>query len=138
MDYKFVFEGKEFILNKERFLDLINDEEYPVENIDLDKILTLLNESKENIKFEKSYYDEPCESCNFGNENDKFFPFLEYQFYINTKGNKYVTSNISKENENLSFNKMKKAGKVDSSYIVFIEICGNCGEFFVVIEKVEE
>lgn len=139
MDYNFVFEGKEFTLNEEKFLEFINDEEQPVEGINLEKILTLLNENKNNIEFEKSYYDEPCDKCNFGSKDDKFFPFLEYQFYINTKKNKYVTSNISKENdENISFNKMKKAGKVDSSYIVFLEVCENCGEFFIVIEKVEE
>ena len=61
MDYNFVFEGKEFTLNEEKFLEFINDEEQPVEGINLEKILTLLNENKNNIEFEKSYYDEPCE-----------------------------------------------------------------------------
>lgn len=137
MNYRFKFDEKEFCLDEEKFAELINDEEYPVEGINLNTILELLNNSRE-IKFQKSYYEDPCDNCESGNQKAKFYPFLEYQFYINTKGSRFITSSISKDSEGLSFNKLTRAGRVDSSYIVFIEVCENCGEFFITIEKVEE
>lgn len=137
MNYRFKFDEKEFCLDEKKFAELVNDEECPVEGINLNIILELLNNSK-NIKFQKSYYGDPCDNCESANQKAKFYPFLEYQFYINTKENKFITSSISKENEDLSFNKLTRVGRVDSSYIVFIEVCENCGEFFITIEKVEE
>lgn len=137
MEYNFKFEEKEYKLNKENLIEIINDEENPIEEINIETILELLQNSN-NINFEKAYYAEPCDSCSFLEGEEKVFPFLEYQFYINTKDSSFVTSNISKDSEEISFNKLKRLGKVDTSYIVFLEVCENCGEYFVVIEKVEE
>ena len=52
-----------------------------------------------------------------------------------TKNQEYVISDISKDYEGLSFNKLSRANKVDDSYIVSIIICKNCGDYIVQIEN---
>ncbi|MFH5796872.1 DUF3785 family protein, partial [Clostridium perfringens] len=82
------------------------------------------------------YYQEACPECLAGvKEKQKFFGFLEYHFYVFSKDGKYVISDIDKEYEGLSFNKLSRAGKVDDSYIVSIIICEHCGDYIVQIEN---
>ncbi|KKY02379.1 MULTISPECIES: DUF3785 family protein [Paraclostridium] len=134
-NYKFKFREKEYELNENSCSGLINDEEKPVSNIDLDKVLRLLNQD-ENIDFDLEYYQEACPECLAGvKEKQKFFGFLEYHFYVFSKDGKYVISDIDKEYEGLSFNKLSRAGKVDDSYIVSIIICEHCGDYIVQIEN---
>ncbi|MPM99557.1 hypothetical protein SDC9_146749 [bioreactor metagenome] len=134
-EYKFNYEGKEYILSKKKCSDVINDEEKPVKGISLDKILNILNESNE-IDFDIEYYQEACPECLAGvKEKQKFFGFLEYHFYIFTKNEEYVISDIDKNYEGLSFNKLSRNGKVDDSYIVSIIACENCQDYIVQIEN---
>ena len=70
-------------------------------------------------------------------EKKKFFDFLGFNFYIYTKNNEYVVSTLDKKYEGLSFNRLKKAGKVDNSYIVMINVCKHCGSYSIEIEEFE-
>ena len=123
--YKFTFDEKEYILDKNNFDELINDEEKPVKNIDVDTILQILNESTEEIDFDEEYYQE------------KFFPFLEYHFYIFTKDGEYVISTIDKDYKGKSYNKLSRANLVDDSYIVSIIMCKHCNDYIIQIENCE-
>ena len=134
-NYKLKFREKEYELSKNNCSGLINDEEKPVSNIDLDEVLRLLNQD-ENIDFDLEYYQEACPECLAGvKEKQKFFGFLEYHFYIFSKDGKYVISDIDKEYEGLSFNKLSRAGKVYDSYIVSVIVCDHCLDYIVQIEN---
>ena len=133
--YKFNYNEKEYLLNNENCSGLINDEEKSVKGISIDKVLELLNKSKEN-DFDMEYYQEACPECLKGiKEKQKFFVFLEYHFYIFTKNQEYVISDIDKDYEGLSFNKLSRQGRVDDSYIVSIIICENCQDYIIQIEN---
>lgn len=134
-EYKFNYEGKKYILSQKNCSDIINDEENPVKGTSLDKILNILNES-DDIDFDIEYYQEACPECLAGvKEKQKFFGFLEYHFYIFTKNGEYVISDIDKDYQGLSFNKLSRSGKVDDSYIVSIIVCENCQDYIVQIEN---
>ncbi|ENZ02360.1 hypothetical protein HMPREF1092_01595 [Clostridium thermobutyricum] len=134
MEYKFNFEKKEYILNEESLLELINDEESPVEGFDLNEVLRLLNEG--NLEFDKAYYSSSCDSCdsNF-KEKRNVSEYVEGFFYIYTKNKKYVIANIDKDYEGKTYHKLELLGEVDDSYIVSIIICKNCGKFIIQIEE---
>lgn len=135
ISYKFNFNDKEYSLDKEKFQDLLNDEENPIEGLDLEKVLTILNDNSE-VEFDIQYYDDPCNEClDKKDKKAKYFKFLEYHFFAFSKNGDYVMSNISKEYENTSFNKLIKEGKVDNSYIVSIIVCHECGVFSIEIEQ---
>lgn len=137
MKYNFKYEDKDYELNEENIIELINDEENPISEIDLNTIIKLLNESNE-VDFQKAYYDTPCEVCNENfKEKKSISEYLEYYFYVYSKDGKYVISNISKEYEGLTFNRLELQGKVDNSYIVTIIVCANCNEYIVEIEQLE-
>lgn len=134
-EYKFNYKDKEYILNKDNCSDLINDEEKPVKGITIENIIQILN-SAENVDFDIEYYQEACPECLAGvKEKQKFFGFLEYHFYIFTKNGDYIISDIDKEYEGLSFNKLSRQGKVDDSYIVSIIVCENCQDYIIQIEN---
>lgn len=133
--FKFKYEDNEYILEEKNCSGFLNDEEKPVKGLDLDIILGLLN-GNEDVDFDVEYYQEACPVCLKGvKEKEKFFPFLEYHFYVFTKGGKYVISDISKEYEGLSFNKLSRQSKVDDSYIVSLIACKNCLDYIVQIEN---
>ncbi len=136
--FKFTFDEKEYILNDNNFDELINDEEKPVSNINKDIILELLNNYSQEIAFDEEYYMEACPKCLAGvKEKEKFFPFLEYHFYIYTKDGKYVISTIDKDYKGKSFNKLSRANLVDDSYIVSIIMCKHCEDYIIQIENCE-
>jgi hypothetical protein len=136
-NYKFVFKDKEYELGEDNFQFMQNDEETPVEGVEREDILNLLQGSSE-VDFDMAYYDKACESCRAGREEKaKVFKFLEYHFFIFTKEGRYVVSNISKEYEGTSFTRLEREGKVDNSYIVSIVVCENCGEYSIDIEQCE-
>lgn len=133
-EYKFNYDEKQYILNEDNCSGLLNDEEKPVKNINLSNIIELLKQNDND--FDVEYYQEACPECLAGvKEKEKFFLFLEYHFYIYTKNQEYVISDISKDYEGLSFNKLSRSNKVDDSYIVSIIICKNCGDYIVQIEN---
>ena len=137
MSYKFYYNEKEYELNEKNFKEFYNDEEKPVIGIDTDKVINILN-NNENVNVEKAYYGECCETCKEGKvEEKKFFDYLEINFYIFTKNGEFVISNIEKEYEGLSFNKLLKQKKVDNSYIVTVSICKYCGEYSIIIEEID-
>ena len=132
---KFVYDEKEYVLEENKNVCLLNDEEKPVTGISLDDILNMIGDLDE-IDFDTQYYKEACVECLDGvKEKQKFFAFLEYHFYIYTKDQKFVISDIQKEYEGQSFNKLLRANKVDNSYIVSLIICKNCGDTLVQIEN---
>lgn len=136
--FKFIFDEKEYILEDENFDELINDDERPVKNIDKDMIIELLNNSLEEIIFDEEFYIEACIKCLKGiKEKERFFPFLEYHFYIYTKDQKYVISTIDKDYKGKSFNKLSRLNLVDDSYIVSIIVCKNCNDYIIQIENCE-
>ncbi|MCC0631481.1 DUF3785 domain-containing protein [Clostridioides sp. ZZV15-6388] len=133
--YKFIYEDKEYSLKEDNCSGLINDEESPIQGISIPKIIEILNESEE-VDFDIEYYQEACPLCLEGvKEKKKFFPFLEYHFYIFSKDGKYVISNISNDYKGMSFNKLSRANKVDNSYIVSVIICENCQDYIIQIEN---
>ena len=125
------FENELIELKIENFDYIVNDCE--VLNIDENKILSLLSDYKE-ITFEKAYYDEPCENCVTEKSKEKFFKFLETNFFIFTKDNNFIISDISKEYEETSFRKLSKDGLVDDSYIITLVLCDICKKFYISIE----
>lgn len=133
---KFKFEEKEYLLEDEKLVDFFNDEENPIENIDANKILNILDGRE--LDFEKSYYSSPCAGC-FDKEagRQKAYPFLEYHFYLYTKDKEVVISSLQTEEENTSFVRLKLNGKVDNSYIVSVIVCMECGEYTIEIEEFE-
>lgn len=134
--FKFTHEDKTYELGEGNLDYFLNDEEKPVRQIDLAKIMTLLNEA-EDVSFSLEYYDSPCDNCLKGKaEKEKYFKFLEYHFFIYTKDGTYVISNISKDRKE-SFTGLLNKGLVDDSYIVSIMVCENCGNYAVEIEQCE-
>lgn len=136
MEYKFLSNDKEYILNESNcegiFLDSDNDIE-EIEGFSIKTVLAALNEANE-LNFEKEYYGDKC-SCGNQKEINKSYAYLEYHFYIYTKENRYVINTLCKEYENTSYNKLFRAGKIDDSYIVSIIICPCCGNYTVDIEQ---
>lgn len=134
---KFKFYDKEYFLEEKNCIDFYNDEEKEVFDFDLKKVLEILK-NKEDIDFDEQFYQEACPSCLNGvREKQKFFEFLEYHFYIFTKNQKFVISDIQKEYSDLSFNKLLKKNQVDDSYLVSVIVCKNCGDYIVQIENCE-
>jgi len=135
--YKFEFNNKSYELKEDNFEYFANDEEYPVEGVEKDEIIALLNEA-EDVNFDLEYYDCPCEECHAGKqEKAKFFKFLEYHFFIFAKEGKYIISNISKEYKDTTTTQLFKLGKIDNSFIVSIAVCENCGTYSIEIEQCE-
>lgn len=136
--FKFNYDEKEYILDDENFDELINDDDKPVKDIDKDLIIELLRNSPGEIIFDEEFYIEACPKCLKGiKEKEKFFPFLEYHFYIYTKEGKYVISTIDKNYEGKSFNKLSRSNIVDDSYIVSIIICKHCNDYIIQVENCE-
>lgn len=133
--YKFTYDNKEYELGESNCSYVMNDEEHPVEGIGKENIIELLSRH-ETVEFAVEYYDQPCQSCLAGKkEKAVYFKFLEYHFFIFTKKGRYVISNISKEYENKSFNRLVKEGAVDSSYFVSVAVCIECGDYSIEIEQ---
>ena len=135
--YSFVYKENEYTIDSEKCGEFFNDEEKPVSGFDVEEAFRLLNEAK-NMEFEMEYYQEACPECMAGvKEKRKFFKFFEAHFYIFTKNGKYVISDIDKEYNGKSYNKLSRAGKVDTSYIVSIIICAECMDYIVQVESCE-
>lgn len=139
MSYKFTYKEKEYELNEEKAIGFFNDEEKPVKDMDIKKIINILENSDEDeVDFDREYYDVRCQKCKVQKEEGKdYYEYLEFNFYMFTKNSEYIISNISKEYEGLTFNKLLREGRVDDSYIVTIVVCRNCGVYSVVIEELE-
>ena len=138
MSYKFIFKGKEYELNEEKAIGFFNDEEKPIKDMDIKKIINIFENSDEDeVDFDKEYYDVRCEKCKVNKEDKDYYEYLEFNFYMFTKDSKYIISNISTEYEGETFNKLLREGVVDDSYIVTIIVCKNCGVYSVVIEEFE-
>lgn len=135
MEYKFLFNDKEYILNSENCEGIFFGGEDDVKNISLDTILAALNEGEE-VEFSKEYYSGKC-ICDKQEEVQKSYCYLEFHFYIYTKNNEYVINTLSKEYENTNFNKLLSIGKVDDSYIVNVTVCPECGSYSVEIDQCE-
>lgn len=137
MEYKFTFQEKEYSLNDNNLDYFMNDDINPIEDINEEKIIEMLN-SSDKVDFSKAYFDLPCSSCMAGTEEKKkFFDFLGYNFYIYTKEGKLVVNTINKEYEGLSFNRLQRSGKIDGSYIVTINVCRHCGNYSIEVEEFE-
>lgn len=135
MEFKFNHGEQEFILAEDNFAFIDNEE---VEGFDLEETLELLNETEEEVDFDYEYFADKCEECDGGTAIDKkHYRFLEYHFYIFTKGGNYVMSNISKAFEDTSYTKLVREKKVDNSYIVSILLCEECKSFNIAIEQCE-
>jgi hypothetical protein len=137
MEYKFIFEGREYKLVEDNLDYFMNDDINPIEDISEEKIIEILNNS-DKVDFSKAFFDLPCSNCMEGKEEKKkFFDFLGYNFYIYTKDGNFIISNIDKEYEGSSFNKLHRAAKIDASYIVTINVCKHCGSYSIEIEEFE-
>lgn len=137
MEFTFKYYEKEYILNNDNLEYFENDEVNPLDDINEEKVIEILNNS-ENVEFSKAYFDLPCSKCKAGvEEKKKFFDFLELNFYIYAKDGKFVISTLDKKYEGLSYNKLQKSGKVNQSYIVIIDVCKNCGNYSIEIEEFE-
>ncbi len=134
-EYTFNYMDKSFSLGEDNLTALVNDVERPVKGFDEKKVIELLNNYSE-VDFEETYYEEPCEECKAGvKEKAKYFKFIEFHFYIFTKDEEYIISDISNEYENTSFNRLVNRGKVDDSYIVSVIVCEDCGSYSIELEQ---
>ena len=137
MEFTFKYYEKEYILNNDNLEYFENDEVNPLDDINEEKVIEILNNA-ENVEFSKAYFDLPCSKCKAGvEEKKKFFDFLGFNFYIYAKDGKFVISTLDKKYEGLSYNKLQKSGKVNQSYIVIIDVCKNCGNYSIEIEEIE-
>ncbi len=135
--YTFDYEDKSYELREDNLTAFVNDQEQEVQGIYESLVLELLENYNE-VDFKAEYYEEPCEECKAGiKEKAKHFDFLEFHFYIFTKDNKYIISNISKEYENTSYNRLIRGGQVDNSYIVSVIVCKSCGSYSIELEQCE-
>lgn len=132
-DFKFSYKNEEFILSEDNLTFIENEE---VEGFSLEKMLDILKEGKDKVDFGYEYYGDNCESCGSGVVVDKkYFRFLECHFYIFTKRNEFVISNISEEFLDTSYTKLKNENKIDNSYIVSVVVCEGCKNFSVEVEQ---
>lgn len=133
MDYKFIYDNKEYILTQENCEGIFFDEENEVKGLSIDVVLSALNEGEE-VNFSNEYYADKC-SCNTQEQINKSYRYLEYHFYIYTKNNEYVINTLCNEYKNTSFNKLFSLGKIDDSYIVNVTICPDCGNYSIDVEQ---
>lgn len=133
MNYKFIYDNKEYILTQENCEGIFFDEENDVKGLSVDIVLSALNEGDE-VNFSNEYYAGKC-SCNTQEQINKSYRYLEYHFYIYTKNNEYVINTLCNEYKNTSFNKLFRAGKIDDSYIINVTVCPNCGSYYVGVEQ---
>lgn len=137
MEYKFNFDGKEYILGEDNLEYFVNDENQELNGIELNKILELLANGDE-VNFQNAYYETCCSNCKAGKEEKKkVFDFLEFYFYAYGKDNNFVTSSIDSEYDKKSFTRLNRERIVDKSYIITIIVCKNCGTYAVEIEEFE-
>ncbi len=137
MEYKFNFDGKEYILGEDNLEYFVNDENEELNGIELNKILELLSNSDE-VDFENSYYESCCSNCKAGKEEKKkVFDFLEYYFYVYGKNNNFVTSSIDQDYDKKSFTRLNREGIVDKCYMVTVMVCKNCSTYAIEIEEFE-
>lgn len=133
MNYKFIYDNKDYILAQENCEGIFFDEENVVKGLSIDIVLNALNEGEE-VNFSNEYYAGKC-SCNTQEQINKSYRYLEYHFYIYTKNNEYVINTLCNEYKNTSFNKLFSLGKIDDSYIVNVTVCPNCGNYSIDIEQ---
>lgn len=132
MEYRFNYEGKEYILNETNCEGIFFNEE-KIEGFDLNAALKALNEGEE-VNFSKEYYSGKC-SCDAQEPSGKYYRYIEYHFYILTKDNRYIISTISEDYKDKSFNKLFSIGKVDNSYIVNVTVCPECSAYSIEVEQ---
>ena len=65
MEFKFVFEDKEYKLDENNLDYFVNDEENPIKDIDEKKIIDILNNAEE-VEFTKAFFDLSCQECKSG------------------------------------------------------------------------
>ena len=137
MEYKFIFNDKEYVLNENNLEYFVNDEENELGNLEVSDILNLLKNSEE-VDFQNSYYETCCSNCKAGKEEKKkVFDFLEYFFYAYSKNGEFVTSSIDNDYDKKSFTRLNMEGIVDTSYLVTIMVCRHCGTYAIEIEEFE-
>lgn len=135
--YTFEFEGKAYTLTAEKCQAIFNDENLPVEPVDIEDLLGILSPVFEE-NFEIEYYNEGCDSCPpVERKKKELVPFLESHFYWYTKDSKPVISTIQPEYEGLTYDRLFAEGKVDNSYVVSFVVCPACGEYQVYLDQVE-
>ena len=135
MDYKFVYDEKEYILTEENCEGIFFDEENEVTGLSLVTILSALNEGEE-VEFSNEYYAGKC-SCDTQEQINKSYRYLEYHFYVYTKNKEYVLNTLSEEYKSTSFNTLFSLGKIDDSYIVNVTVCPNCGTYSIEVDQCE-
>lgn len=137
MEYKFIFDDKEYVLSENNLEYFVNDEENELGNLEVSDILNLLKNSDE-VDFQSAYYEACCSNCKAGKEEKKkVFDFLEYYFYAYGKDAKFVTSSIDNEYDKKSFTRLNMEGVVDTSYLVTVMVCRHCGTYAIEIEEFE-
>ena len=67
MEFTFKYYEKEYILNNDNLEYFENDEVNPLDDINEEKVIEILNNA-ENVEFSKAYFDLPCSKCKAGVE----------------------------------------------------------------------
>ncbi|BCZ49166.1 hypothetical protein psyc5s11_52330 [Clostridium gelidum] len=135
MDYKFIYDEKEYILTEENCEGIFFDEENEVTGLSLDTILSALKEGID-VNFSNEYYAGIC-SCETQEQINKSYRYLEYHFYVYTKNKEYVLNTLGEEYKSTSFNTLFSLGKIDDSYIVNVTVCPNCGTYSIEVDQCE-
>lgn len=133
MEYKFIFNDNEYILNEENCDGIFFYDDNEIDGISIDLVLNALNQGEE-VNFSTEYFADKC-SCNSQEKIGKSYQYLEYHFYVYTRNNEYVINTLSEDYKDTSFNKLFRAGKIDDSYIINVTVCPNCGSYYIGVEQ---
>lgn len=132
--YTFTYEDKTYELKQEACSAFINDGKKPLSGIGVEEVLKELVGS-DLVSFHKEYYDQACEHCHKNRrDGGKSFHFLEFHFYLFSKGNSYVMSSLSPAYEYKTLPDLLEEGTVDSSYIASVILCPECGDYTIDLE----
>ena len=133
MLYEVIYGGNTYSLDSEKCSFFVNDDDQPIEGVNLEVILKEMDHS-DLVAFDKMYYDQACEGCHKNRkEGAKYFDFLECHFYLFAKDSQFIMSSLSADYEYNTLPDLMNKGIVDASYIVSINVCPICGDYTVEI-----
>lgn len=132
-----VLEEKTHVLEPSACHGFYNDEIKAVEEITVESILEMAKYLPMEA-FEREYYKDDCGGCEpIERGRKQLLPYWEGHFFLFTKEQKPVMSNICPEYKETSFNQLIKKGLVDDSYVVSLIVCPACSVYQIQIDQVD-
>lgn len=114
-----------------------NDEEAPIHELDAALALKWIGQMPQE-SFALEYYEDDCESCPPAPRSKKrLVPFIEGHFYLFTKAQTVVMTNIDADYQQGAFDGLLADSKADDSYILSLVLCPKCHKFQIEVERCE-